>query len=108
MLYPQSINSIDVGILPAIIGNLFRKAIFIGSAFADIRGTCKTDSVSGMRQLAGTLRFVRVTTAAVESRLYRRADATPLAELLFVLGEQDSLFTRQRHFAEIKFSFGLA
>ena len=57
MLYPQSINSIDVGILSAIIGNLSPKAIFIGIAFADIRGTCKTDSVSRMRQLTGALRF---------------------------------------------------
>ena len=108
MLYPQSIYTIDGGILPAIIGNLSPKAIFIGSDFADIRGTRKTDSVSGMRQLTGTLRFVRVTTAEEESRMYRRADAAPLAGLLFVVGEQDSLFARQRHFAAIEFCFVLA
>ncbi len=46
-------------------------------------------------------RFVRVTTAAEESRLYRWADATPLAGVLLAIAGQNSAFARIRCVAAI-------
>ncbi|MBC7966462.1 MAG: hypothetical protein H7Z17_11135 [Fuerstia sp.] len=81
---------------------MIHEALF--GKFAD-RNASRRSDVAYVAQSLRRLRFTDTSVAMPPEIVY---DATPLAGLLFVVGEQDSLFARQRNFAELKFCFGLA